>query len=703
MAEEHYPSESDKRIAFWQDQLKASQEFFEPYMKAGKRMVRLYNNMSTTGREDELEWADQGDDENNMRVKASLVFAWVDQSVANMLERNPVFNVGPGNSIASEGAPVVGKAINYWYNETGQYAQDRHMALDAHLLPFAVKKIGWNAVLEHQSDVYFGDVSDIVIDDVDEENQSLFEGVITRPIVNQKHDEHIGGHKELIASPGLDSETIQIVENHIKHHEELKSLEQPVMDTTVKWESPFGTRWQPDDFLMDPYASEGLTDARWIAFRIRQPLHWWKSNPNFSNLSKLKPNATLSIDKAPKGKLGSLSFIRNSRKKGGEFEDFCMVEGWEIWARDFPINDRDKRNMLITIPDGHDQMAQHEVDWPYDNIEDYPAALLNFTTNVKTFINKPILTLAGADNVQVLMNEFLDSMLYTMRKSKNLWIYDTNVFPDKSKIENMLNAPDGSVFGVENLQQFSSGSSPIIAMPFQQIPQDKEQFLNTIQNFLDRTAGTPQPQRNITAETATESSIIEKRNNAREAARANLFQEMQVETARKFWQLHQQYRPERQFLIDPRADDWAAVSEDIAKGEYNFRIDVAPRQASMAVERKNLLDLFNLLVGTIPAFLNLQLPPPNIAKALELLLRRGYDIQDPETLVPAAASDVQKALESLSDDPEKLQKAINAFQGLAGGGDIGPAGQSPGPANPQQFAAGANAPVRQDSEAQNLG
>ena len=223
-----------------------------------------------------------------------------------------------------------------------------------------------------------------------------------------------------------------------------------------------------------------------------------------------------------------------------------------------------------------------------------------------------------------------------------------------------------------------------------------------IQNFLDRTAGTPQPSRNITAETATESQIIEKRNNAREGARANLFQGMQIETARKFWQLHQQFRPDRQFLIDPRTNDWTAVSEDVAKGEYNFRIDVAPRQASMAVERKNLLDLFNLLVGTVPAFLNLQLPPPNIAKALELLLRRGYDIQDPETLVPASQSDVTAVLQKLKDDPTSLQQALQAFSSLAGGGDFGPAGASPGPANPQQFAQGANAPARQTSEAERL-
>ena len=699
MAQEHYPTEDSGKISFWHSELKKSVDFIEPYMKAGRRMVRLYNNMATTEREDDLDWNSHNDAENNMRVKASLVFAWVDQSVANMLERNPEFSVKPGNSIATEGANVVEKAINYWYDESGQFQQDRHIALDAHLLPYAVKKIGWSAVLENQKNVYFGDISDIILDDPEEENQVIFEGEVTKATVNQSHDEHIDAHQEFRDTVGLPVEIVEILDDHIKHHNALKELDQPVVDTTVKWESPFGTRWQADDFLMDPYATEGLTDARWIAFRIRQPLHWWKNNPNYENTEDLKPNARLSTD--GKGKKGFNYKTLEGRDQGDTFEDYAMVEGWEIWARDFPVTSTQNRNVLITIAEGHDKLLQHEEEWPYDNIEDYPATLLKFTTNTKTWINKPILTLSGADNIQTLMNEFLDSMLYTLRKSKNVFIYDQNTF-DKDEIQAILDAPDGSVFGVDNLNQFSGGNMPILALPYQQVPNDKEQFLNMIQNFLDRTAGTPQPSRNITAETATESQIIEKRNNAREGARANLFQSMQIETARKFWQLHQQFKPDRQFLIDPRTNNWVAVSEDVAKGEYNFRIDVAPRQASMAVERKNLLDLFNLLVGTVPAFLNLKLPPPNIAKALELLLRRGYDIHDPETLVPASTSEVQDVIQTLSNDPVALQQALQAFSSLSGGGDFGPAGASPGPANPQQFAEGANAPARQTSEAERL-
>ena len=68
MAEQHYPSDEKKRLEFWRSELKGALEFVEPYMKAGRRMVRLYNNMATTEREDDLDWNSHNDTENNMRV-----------------------------------------------------------------------------------------------------------------------------------------------------------------------------------------------------------------------------------------------------------------------------------------------------------------------------------------------------------------------------------------------------------------------------------------------------------------------------------------------------------------------------------------------------------------------------------------------------------------------------------------------------------
>lgn len=679
---EHYPKDDEGKIAFWESQLSLAEDHQRPYMEAGARVVKLYNNMATTLREKDLDvWGT----DNNQRVKGSIVFAWVDQSVANMVEPHTSFNISPKTSVSTNGSPVVQTAINYWYNETDQDNEDYKMCLDAHLLPYAVKKLGWNAVLDAQNEIYFSNVSDIVENDVDTENMILLGGDPTRPTIHQDHEAHIDGHLVLLETPSLPEDVEDLARDHIKMHEELQRLgTQPEVSTTVQWEAPFGTRWQPDDYLQDPLATNGFKDARWIAFRIRQPLHWWMAQENFKNTSELEPN----------------SFLRKTHEsplqKENSFDDFAMVEGWEIWARNFPVGKGESRDILMVIVPGYKKIVREDFEWPYENIEDYPAALLQFQENIKTWLNMPTLTMAGADNIQSLVNEFFDSMLYTIRKQKNIWLYDKNLFSE-DEITNILNAPDGSVFGVDGLDD----TRGVLPLPFHEVPGDKQQMMSLIQNYFDRTAGTPQPIRSSSPETATEASIIERRNTAREEARRFKFLKMKEETARKFWQLHQQFQPEREFLIDPRTSSWGQVDTEVAKGEYQFRIDVSNRAASQAVERKNWLDLYNLLVGTIPSFMKLGMPPPNVLKVLEMLLRRGYDIQDPEQFIPVSPEGFTAAMEKLAKDPTQLQFAMQAFEKLGGGGAFGPMGDSPGPADPQSFAASPSAPQRQAQTAQN--
>jgi hypothetical protein len=303
--------------------------------------------------------------------------------------------------------------------------------------------------------------------------------------------------------------------------------------------------------------------------------------------------------------------------------------------------------------------------------------------------------LAGADNIQQLVNEFFDSALYTMRKSKNMWLYDSDLM-SKDEFDQVINAPGESAYGVPGLS--TKQGPPVIPLPFFDVQSDKQNFIGQIMNFFDRTAGTPQPQSSITAETATESSIIEKRNSAREDARVQRFEHMQIETAEKFWQLHQQFLPERQFLIDPRTWRFAEVTEEVAKGQYQFRIEVSPRRQAKAVERKNWLDLYNILVGSIPAHLQLGMPPPNIVKALELLLRRGFDIRDPETLLPASESEFEQNIRDVMDDPLRLAQTVEAFKTLSGGGDFGPLGGNQS-LNPQQLSQSPNTAGRQGEAA----
>jgi len=688
MADAHYPTDPKKRIDFWTGQLRLSEEFIRPYMEAGREIVKLYNNMSVNLREKTLDTLSGA---SVPRVKGSIVFAWVDQSVANMHEQQIQFNISPKSQASVPGAPLVQKVINEIYNESEQEEEDEQMSLDAHLLPYAVKKIGWHGDIEERAEIFAGDASGMVIDDPDKENIVLAEGTYTRVTATQNHRRHKESHElfkdQLLGDLGL-PEAVDAIDEHIAHHDEVEKLTAlPETSTSVKWETPFGSRVAADDFLMDAFSMMGGSDARWQAFRIRQPVAWWKRQELFDNTSDLKPNKQLSITDRKRFK----------KHQSAEFEDFAMLEGWEIWAKNFPVANGKVADLLVVFAEGQEKIQRHDEEWPYEHITGYPSSILRFQRNVKTWINKPTLALAGAGSIQQLIGEFFDSMLYTIRKQKNIWIYDTTVFT-KEMIQDITQAPDGSIFGVEGI----ADSRGIIALPFHAVPEEKAQYMSLLRNFFDDTAGTPQPIRNASPETATEVSIIEKRNSARENKRKVLFHRMQVDTARKFWQLYQQFQPDTKYLVDPRLGQWLSVDDTVASGEYRFKISVAPKATSQAVERKNLSDLLNQAAGLIGLYLQLKLPPPNINKIFEMLLRRGYDISDPETILPASEGDFQQQMEAVLKDPERLALTVQALAALGGGGSQGLLGASPGPIDSQMFSASPATALRQESEAENL-
>ena len=683
---QHYPGDDEGRIAFWRAQIAQAQAWLDPYMKASRRIIKLYNNIPHGLRQKDLEDVGPEDVE---RMKGSMVFAWVDSQKAALMERNPEFRVTPESAASVGGEDMVRRQINYWYDVTGQFEQDDAIALDAFLSPWGIKKLGWNAVIEQQGDLFLTDASTIIVDDPQEENLAMLALNITRPTVWQDHERHLESHIALLETPGLDSEVEEIVQSNIDHHKALMDMEQPAVDTRIQWEAPFGSRWQPDDFVMDPFTQSNTKDAKWIAFRIRAPLYWWKRQPTFENTDRIEPNAQLSLGDGP----------RMARMQSDVFGDYAMVEGWEIWARDFPIGPNKNRNLMIVIADGSDGLQRHDEEWPYRYINDYPVSMVKFQDNVKTFINKPTLSLAGADNIHLLVSEFFDSMLYTMRKSKNLHLYDSDLMnPDQ--MDEVMNAADGGYYGVPGLKDMDG--TPIQAVPFLSIENDRQQYLSSIMQFFDRVAGTAEPQRAISTETATEANIIERRSRAREESRIRRFESMQIETMEKFWQMHQQFMPEREILIDPRQKTFGTVSEEVARGQYRFAIDVGSQQQNKAVERKNLLDLYNLMVGSIPAFMNLGMPPPNIVIILEKLLS-SYDIKNIEEILPGAPSEFMKTVQSAMQNPEDMSATIQAFERLSGGGSFGPSGNSTGAMNPQQFASSPSAPQRQTESAEQAG
>ena len=678
-----YPgrNRTEDRVEYWSRQLEYATRYYKPYFDAANVLIKQYNMDAASLRETLKEAEVSKNIDPGHRIKANIVYGWISQSVANIAAHDPKFRVLPFNKEGVGSETSVSRISDYWYRETGQLEQDRRVLLDAFLSPFGCAKIGWTTDIDGLVDRIVNFDPQNVIDDPLTENDFLRVGQPTRVMPDQLHDQHIESHIRQLQTPDL-PRTIQILlEDHIEEHNRQSNRGDPNRNTSIKWEAPFGQRWEPGSVLIDPLAQNGITDARWVAFRYKKPIDEMLMDQTLQNIEGLEP--TERMQGAPESKNLDLK------------DDFGLVVGWEIWARNFPVDIGQRRNLLLNIVPGHKKFLRDDEDWPYETIEDYPIEVLNFERGVQTWFNHAPLTMAGADSIQSLAHEMLDAFANTARKQKNLFLYDPDLI-EEDEIESVLHAPDLTAFPVEGWAD--SGGRAVMPIQFGQGQTEKNNLLDMVFGLLDRTAGTPQPGRMPAPDSATEANIIDRRVSAREDERADLFNKFQVRKAQKFWSLTTEFRPERVFLIDPRAESFIQVDEEISKGQYAFEIDITSSSTAMMLERKQWLDLLNLLSGQTQVFQMIYKQVPNLARITELLLTRGYAIQDPETILPM----LEQAMQQDAILPEEAIAQLSGQQltpETAAAAQAANNAGAQGPANAEQFNAPIPTPIGQNGSA----
>ena len=627
-----YPTAQDLRVQYWQGQIGFVQKKVKPLFEACNILVNQFYNEATTEREQD---AGDAEEEHVRRVKSGLIHGFIDQSLANMLDRAPTFQCYPETKEAAQKldpmdphgptmASGVAKISNYRYRETNQLRVDERCALDAFLFPYGVAKIGFELDVDAVEQELLQDTTVLDMEDPAEENVFLKGGIPVRVQDVQDHLFHIQVHQnELrLLLEDVDSEELRSLIresylDHIKLHKLFNDRPAPSANTNVHRGSPYAVRWQPDLFLTDAFSLDGPMDARWIAFGWELPIDEVRSNPAYRNVDDLEP-----------------SRYKDAPDKEGDLESdgFDVVRGWEVWARNFPAGKNKFRNLFFTLVEGSEKFLQYEEEWPYDRIDNYPVETLTFQTGVRQWFHKPPLLMAGGDTVQALTNEIMDSFLYTIRKQKNIWLVDPAAGIDRDILQDILDAPDGSVVEVPGLSE--QGSNVIMPLPFLSVPSDKSGMLNLLQQMFDRSAGTPQPVSMPATETATEASILEKKNTSRENRRSALLSEFQVRKARKMFQLDSQFRPEKLFLLDKNANQFISLSKELVEGEYLFTMDVSSQSTALAVERSQWMDLLNLFAGLTPLLTQTYGVPPNIPELARRLLVRGFNEKDVEDILP---------------------------------------------------------------------
>jgi hypothetical protein len=660
-----YPTKNNQRANYWLRKIDFSTAVLEPFFEVKKRIELLYENEAATLRAQALDGSSLGN-ENIARTKPSHTFAWVDQSIANLLHRDPKFRVRPKKLGSIKGANTVSNVVNYWMEETNQKKHDKRVLLDAYLGPFGVKKEGWESSGAEET---LSDFSDLVIDEPEEEGLLLATGQITKVTPEQDHTGHNKEHQLLLDDPGIEDDIKEnVIALHMDEHDAIQNQESSEPSSDVKIDQPWGLWVKSEDFRFDPLADDVPHNCTWIAFRCVRTLEQVKSNPNYkkSALKDLQPTTR------PAGAPDRDPTLSPTEAD----DDFGLVVLWEIWAKGFPIPPGRKRDLLIVVAEqgaardgrstGEGVILRHDDEWPYKRLRGYPCRVLSFLKSPKQWLQKPILALAGADNMQLLSDEMRDSWLSVMRKQKNMLVYDSDII-DPDMMDLGMKSSDDLAIAVPGLRQ---GAGAIQAVPWPQISSEKMNFIAQAKQEFFEAAGAPSGAGAEDNDTATEAAIRERRTTAREAMRSDELEQYQIGTAEDFWALHTQFRPKEEILIDPNTEEVAEVTSEMVQGQYRFDIDISSVSTALAVEKKQWLDLLNLLSGMVEISMAAGMAPPNLPKIAEQLLIRGYEIPNPEEFWPA----INQAQQG---DPAALQ-AMTAEANI-------PNGSMGGPAAPQQF------------------
>lgn len=616
----HYNDLSEEeQVAYWQSQIGYAQDLMKPYFGACQVLLDQYESEAASAREADLMSDGSDDDDHTKRTKSSIVFGWIDQTIANMIDREPVFRAQPTNKIAIPYKKAVTAIQNHYYRITNQLRTDERCALDAFLMPYGVAKIGYHVDFEERVQEMLQPDAEFESENPEEENIFMEDGFVMRVSSDHDHELHKEIHTQYLQNPAISPETQALLTDHLEVHNDFQSRPAPDASSNVKRERPFGMRWRPDMFLMDWTAQEGLSDAQWIAFGWERRIDEVQADPNLGNTDDLEPGGDRPAD-APE------------RPTGLDHDGFDMIRGWEIWTREFAVDKGKFEKKLMVISENSDKFHRDEHEWPYA-MDDFPAEVVSFQQGVRTWFNKPTLLMAGADSIQSLVNEILDSYLYVARKQKNIWLFDP-AFIDQATLSNILEQPDGSMYPVKGLADREHTGRIVAPLEFLQSSNEKGELLNVSLAMFDRAAGTPQPQRQKGADSATEASIMDRKNTARENRRGAILSEFQMRKAQKFWQLLSQYRPNEIILVDDLAEEALDVSDEMAQGDFLFTLDISSQSSALAVERSQWLDLLNLFSGLTPLFIQAFKMPPNIPEIARRLLERGFNVKDAEEILP---------------------------------------------------------------------
>jgi len=231
----------------------------------------------------------------------------------------------------------------------------------------------------------------------------------------------------------------------------------------VRDEELFAVRIPWRNFVRDPYAVDGLYDARWVAQKVIKPLKAVKDSRVYKNTSDLVANFVAEptdSDERPRIKV----------KRDEPATE--MVVMWEVWDSD--------TWEVYTVVEGHDKYLLKR-PWPY-KMDGYPFVLLRFSENP----DEPY----APNAIWAWIPQLVEKVKVRSMMIDHIKRFNRQLFVEKGAISPQEKAKfqQGQMAAIIEVAQ---GKTPPAPIPYPQIQTDIYAVENRIDLDKDNISGQP--------------------------------------------------------------------------------------------------------------------------------------------------------------------------------------------------------------------
>lgn len=379
--------------------------------------------------------------------------------------------------------------------------------------------------------------------------------------------------------------------------------------TIVTEDRPFVERVSPFDMFVDPDATS-MSDARWIAQRIRRPLEEVKADKRYSKSARDNLNATswgMDLDEAG--------------RRIPEDKDAGYVEIWEFY--DIP------NKTLSVFAEGCDHFLVKPIEMPYAFGHPY-VMIRNY--DVPDYFY-PIGDLEAIEPLQRELNATRTQMMNHRKRYSRKYLFKESAFDSdgRSALESDYDNVMVPVASDENLNN--------VVAPFPAVLTPPEFYSQSgmIENDIQMVSGISEYLRGSLPEirrTATEAAIIQDASNARAADKLATIEGAIAEVASRLVALAQQFMTGEQVArITGKNGEptWITFDSDYIAGEFDYEIEAgstAPTNESF--RRQMALQM----VDAMAPFAGMGIV--NMQALASHVLQFGFGIKNPDLFLQEA-------------------------------------------------------------------